>query len=99
MAWLSAPGFAQPMTKALVADRIVKVENGVDEFRNYLERRGDNATTAASTAPAAQAPRHRHRIPEDDREGQEGRPGRCARRAEPIDQPAATQVRCDRHVD
>jgi hypothetical protein len=53
LAWLSAPGFAQPMTKALVADRIVKVENGVDEFRNYLERRGDNATAATSSAPAA----------------------------------------------
>jgi hypothetical protein len=26
------------------------VENGVDEFRNYLERRGDNARNTASTA-------------------------------------------------
>lgn len=57
LAWPSAPGFAQPMTKALVADRIVKVENGVDEFRKYLERRGDNAATAAATAPAAKGKR------------------------------------------
>jgi DNA primase large subunit len=52
LAWPSARSFAQPMTKAMVADRIVKVENGVDEFRKYLERRGENASTAASTAPA-----------------------------------------------
>jgi hypothetical protein len=44
--------FAQLMTKPQVANLIVKVENGVDEFRNYLERRGDNAKNAASTAPA-----------------------------------------------
>ena len=37
---------AQPLPKARVADLIVKVENGVDEFRNYLERRGDNAKDA-----------------------------------------------------
>jgi hypothetical protein len=57
LAWPSARGFAQPMTKAMVADRIVKVENGVDEFRKYLERRGENAATAASTAPAAKRER------------------------------------------
>ena len=37
---------AQPLPKARVADLIVKVENGVDEFRDYLERRGDNAKEA-----------------------------------------------------
>jgi chromosome segregation ATPase len=37
---------AQPLPKARVADLIVKVENGVDEFRNYLEKRGDNAKDA-----------------------------------------------------
>jgi hypothetical protein len=47
------PALAQPMTKALVADRIVKVENGVDEFRKYLERRGENAKDAAGTAQAS----------------------------------------------
>jgi hypothetical protein len=38
------------MTKAVVGDKIRKVEDGVDEFRNYLERRGDNAKNTASTA-------------------------------------------------
>lgn len=30
---------AQPMAKAQVAGLITRVENGVDEFRNYLEKR------------------------------------------------------------
>jgi len=34
------------MTKALVAEKIRRVEDGVDEFRNYLERRGDTARNA-----------------------------------------------------
>jgi len=44
---------AQVMPKTQVANLIVKVENGVDEFRNYLERR---ARTAAA-APEAQSRR------------------------------------------
>ena len=40
---------AQLMPKAQVANLIVRVENGVDEFRDYLERRGDNAKETAST--------------------------------------------------
>jgi hypothetical protein len=47
---LSIPMIAQTMTKALVAEKIRRVEDGVDEFRNYLERRGDNARNATSTA-------------------------------------------------
>jgi hypothetical protein len=47
---------AQVMVKAQVANLIAKVENGVDEFRNYLERRGENARNAAST-PQAQTRR------------------------------------------
>ncbi len=43
---------AQVMPKARVADLIVKVENGVDEFRNYLERRGENAKETSGTAQA-----------------------------------------------
>ena len=43
---------AQVMPKAQVANLIVKVENGVDEFRNYLERRGENAKDAAETTKA-----------------------------------------------
>jgi hypothetical protein len=41
---------AQMMAKAQVANLIAKVENGVDEFRNYLEKRGENAREASSTA-------------------------------------------------
>ena len=41
----------------LVADRapvmIVKVENGVDEFRKYLDRRAENASDAAGAANAS----------------------------------------------
>jgi len=47
---------AQVMPKAQVANLIVKVENGVDEFRNYLERRGESARTASAT-PEAQSRR------------------------------------------
>jgi len=43
---------AQLMTKPQVANLIVKVENGVDEFRDYLERRGDNTRDRAEAAPA-----------------------------------------------
>src|SRR6476659_1193429 len=44
---------AQMMAKAQVANLIAKVENGVDEFRNYLEKRGDNARDASSAAQAS----------------------------------------------
>jgi hypothetical protein len=44
---------AQLMPKAQVANLIVKVENGVDEFKNYLEKRGDNARDASSTAQSS----------------------------------------------
>src|SRR3954452_3871025 len=47
------PASAQPMAKAQVANLIAKVENGVDEFRNYLEKRGDNARDANSTAQSS----------------------------------------------
>jgi len=41
---------AQLMPKAQVANLIVKVENGVDEFRKYLDRRAENASDAAGKA-------------------------------------------------
>jgi hypothetical protein len=47
---VSVPIAAQTMTKGLVAEKILRVEDGVDEFRDYLERRGDNARDASSTA-------------------------------------------------
>ena len=49
---VTAPAFAQPLAKAQVANLIAKVENGVDEFRDYLKRRGENARDTASTAQA-----------------------------------------------
>jgi hypothetical protein len=42
----------QAMAKPQVANLIVKVENGVDEFRKYLERRGDDAKDAGDNARA-----------------------------------------------
>jgi len=41
---------AQPLTKPQVANLIAKVENGVDQFRDYLKKRGENAQAAGSTA-------------------------------------------------
>jgi len=41
---------AQPLAKAQVANLIVKVENGVDDFRKYLEQRGENAGNAAANS-------------------------------------------------
>ena len=44
---------AQLMAKGQVANLIAKVENGVDEFKKYLEKKGDNAHEASSTAQAS----------------------------------------------
>ena len=44
---------AQSMAKAQVANLISRVENGVDEFRDYLDKRGENASDAKSTAQAS----------------------------------------------
>lgn len=52
LAWSAAVCSAQPLTKAHVADLIRKVEDGVDEFRDYLERRGESARTRADSAQA-----------------------------------------------
>ena len=53
------PVSAQTMAKAQVANLIAKVENGVDQFRDYLDKRGDNARDAASTAQASGRQKHR----------------------------------------
>jgi hypothetical protein len=45
-----APG---SFTKAVVADHIRKVEDGVDEFRKYLEKRGEDAKGRAETAQSS----------------------------------------------
>ena len=43
---------AQPLPKAAVGEKIRKVEDGVDQFRKYLETRGENARTAATSSQA-----------------------------------------------
>jgi len=44
--------YGQAMAKPQVANLIVKVENGVDEFRKYLDHRGDDAKDAGESAKA-----------------------------------------------
>ena len=39
-----------PLSKAQVAERIAKVENGVDDFEKYLTTRGENAKDQAGAA-------------------------------------------------
>jgi hypothetical protein len=51
-----APG---SYTKAVVGDHIKKVEDGVDEFRKYLENRGEDAKSNAQTAQNNRAARGR----------------------------------------
>jgi len=43
-------GETTPFNKAQVADRIRKVENGVDDFEKYLSTRGENASNKAASA-------------------------------------------------
>ena len=62
---IPAAAAAQAVTKAQVGDLIRKVEDGVDEFEKYLERRGDNARTAASTAPEQGRGRRRRGNPSE----------------------------------
>jgi len=50
-----------PFAKAQVADRIRKVEDGVDEFRKYLENRGQDAKNRADSAQNSGATTRRQR--------------------------------------
>jgi len=45
-AFAAGAAASQAMTKPQVGNLIAKVENGVDQFRDYLKRRGDNASSA-----------------------------------------------------
>jgi hypothetical protein len=49
----SARGQAGSYTKAVVSDHIRKVEDGVDEFRKYLEKRGEDAQSRTQTPPSS----------------------------------------------
>jgi hypothetical protein len=44
------PAQTNPFTKGQVAERIRKVEDGVDEFQKYLNNRGDDAKGRAESA-------------------------------------------------
>lgn len=44
-----------PFNKSQVADRIRKVEDGVDEFSKYLENRGDDARSKAQSSQNTQS--------------------------------------------
>jgi len=60
-----------PFTKAMIGDLIAEVEDGVDEFEEYLEDRGDNARNAAEAGNPGGRPSRRNRsaeVPEVDRE-------------------------------
>ena len=62
----TAPTFAQPtFTKAQVADRIRKVEDGVDQFRKWAEQRGDTAKSNAQTAKTSGRTRRSGNTPDD----------------------------------
>ena len=60
---LSAITAAQtnPFTKGQVADRIRKVEDGVDEFEKYLNNRGEDAKSRAESAQSSGATTRRQR--------------------------------------
>ncbi len=50
-----------PFTKTQIADRIRKVEDGVDQFRKYLESRGGDAKDRAESAQSSGATTRRQR--------------------------------------
>lgn len=57
---------ANPFTKGQVADRIRKVEDGVDEFQKYLNNRGDDAKNRAESAQDGGATSRRQRGDSDN---------------------------------
>jgi hypothetical protein len=53
-------------TKSYVADRIRKVEDGVDEFRDWSKKRGEDATSRAQSAQSSgKTPRRTRTNPPD----------------------------------
>jgi len=106
------PASAQVMPKAQVANLIANVEKGVDEFRNYLEKRGDHAKETAS-ATQAQGKSSRRKATEtqkskatakkdelDDALGELNRStNRLRRKFDPADKWMETKVEVERVVD
>jgi TolA-binding protein len=62
----TVPAFTQPtFSKAQVADRIRKVEDGVDQFQEWAEQRGNTAKSNAQTAQDSGRTRRRGNTPND----------------------------------
>jgi hypothetical protein len=109
VAAIAVSAVAQPMPKARVADLIRKVENGVDEFRDYLKRRGENAQSAqgqakrprrgtASESQKAAASARKDDL--DDALGELNRStNRLRRKFDPLDNWMETKVEVDRVLD
>ena len=51
-----------PLSKPQVAERIAKVENGVDDFEKYLTTRGENAKDQAGSAKSSGAAKRAARV-------------------------------------
>ena len=92
-----------PFSKAQVADRIRKVEDGVDQFRKYLENRGeDTKNRAASAQRRATAPSTfsfaECTSPGGSNQTDEGRSRGCHGRSESHHEPLTAQVRSHRII-
>jgi hypothetical protein len=58
---ITTPAQTTPFTKPQAADRIRKVEDGVDQFQKYLENRGQDAKNRGETAQSNGATTRRQR--------------------------------------
>jgi hypothetical protein len=63
-------------TKAVVGDHIKKVEDGVDQFRDYLEGRGEDAKNNSQSKGDAQAAQGRARANSGNTEARKEQAGR-----------------------
>jgi hypothetical protein len=73
--WITATDqvFTQVLTKPQVSEKIKKVEDGTDEFIDYLERKGDSARTRASSPEGQERRRRRQESVGTPTEAQKGR--------------------------
>ena len=53
LAWVGTAAAQTAFTKAQVGDRIRKVEDGVDDFRKWAERRAEDARKSADTTKSS----------------------------------------------
>ena len=97
---ITTPAQTTPFTKPQVADRIRKVEDGVDQFQKYLENRGQDAKNRAETAQSNGATTRRQRSSSADTQAggrpsqaNERRSRKCHGRPESQHEPSAAQVR------